>query len=436
MRPSRGDQHASARLAAVFLATWLAAACGIPSESVPPTAGASGGTSPLGTDVAVAPTAAATSAPTTSATPVPTPSPAPTPSPTPVPRTPFGFRQKGLSHEVLAFLPVGYLDHGVEQLDYDVISTIAYFSIEANADGTLRRKTNTGDTHWGWRGWRSEQMDRIIERAHATGTRVVFSLERFAWSAGQARVAVALLRSEEARERLVREVVDEVVARGVDGVNVDFEPIPDGQKQNFVKFMRALRAALDDVEPGYQLTYAATGYVQNYDAAALGKPGGADAVYIMGYHYRGTWSQVSGSTAPLDGPGYELKETIEEYAKLTSRDEILVGLPYYGHEWSTASNKVHARTTSSGRDVLYAEAIEIGQRNGIRYDKTEQTAWTVWRSGAGWRQLYFDDARTLGIKWDYIKRQRLLGSGIWSVGFEQGRTELNEVLRARFVATP
>jgi GH18 family chitinase len=197
--------------------------------------------------------------------------------------------------------------------------------------------------------------------------------------------------------------------------------------------MRSLRAALDEVEPGYQLTYAVTGYVRNYDAKAISKAGAADAVYIMGYHYRGTWSQIAGSTAPLGGEGYDLAETIAEYAKLVPRDEILVGLPYYGHEWNTATNKVHARTTSPGRDVLYAEAIAIAERNGLRYDKTEQTAWTVWKAGGGWRQLYFDDALTLGTKWDYVKRQKLLGSGIWAVGFEQAHTELNDVLRSRFV---
>ena len=338
-----------------------------------------------------------------------------------------------MTHEVLAFLPVGYLDFGVEQLDYSVVSTIAYFSIEANADGTLRRTSESGAEHSGWRGWRSEQMDRIIEQAHASGAKVVFSLERFAWSSGQRSIAVAVLRSAAARERLVREVVDEVVARGVDGVNVDFEPIPDGQRANFVAFMRSLRAALNAEQPGYQLTYAATGYVQNYDARAIAKAGAADAVYIMGYHYRGTWSRVSGSTAPLGGDGYDLEETIAAYAALTPRNRILVGLPYYGHEWGTVSNKVYSATTTTGRDVLYPEAMSIARLHGLQHSATQQTAWTAWREGSGWRQLYFDDATTLGTKWDYIKRQRLLGTGVWTIGFARDRTELNDVLRSRFV---
>jgi spore germination protein YaaH len=188
---------------------------------------------------------------------------------------------------VLSFLTVGDLDYGLERLDYDVVSTIAFFSIEADAKGRLRRGT-AAKPDGTWRRWTSPTMDRIIEKAHANGTKVVMSLERFAWTSGGAAISRAILSSPEARARLVREVVDEVVRRGIDGVNVDFEPIPRSQRQNFVRFVRALRTALDAVEPGYQLTYCATGHITNYDVASLAKPGAADAVYIMGYHYRGT----------------------------------------------------------------------------------------------------------------------------------------------------
>jgi spore germination protein YaaH len=338
-----------------------------------------------------------------------------------------------MSHEVLGFLTMGDLEYGAERLDYDVVSTIAFFSLEADAKGHIARNK-------AWDAWAGPRMDAIIEKAHANGTKVVMSLERFAWSPGQAKVARALLGSAEARTTLVRETVDEVVRRGVDGVNVDFEPIPDGHKEDFVAFVRELRAALDAVEPGYQLTYCATGYVQNYAVAALAKPGAADAVYIMGYHYKGTWSQIAGSTAPMGGPGYDISETIKEFTALTEPDRIILGVPYYGHLWDTASSRLNARTTSPGRDVLYPQAIALATRHGHRYDKVEQVAWTTFQERPcstcklRWRQLYFDDARSLGHKWAFVKKQGLLGTGVWAIGFEDPRQELYDVMRGQFLA--
>jgi spore germination protein YaaH len=42
----------------------------------------------------------------------------------------------------------------------------------------------------------------------------------------------------------------------VDGVNVDLEPVPNGQKARFTLLMKEMRAALDAVRPGLELTFA------------------------------------------------------------------------------------------------------------------------------------------------------------------------------------
>lgn len=69
----------------------------------------------------------------------------------------------------------------------------------------------------------------------------------------------------------------------------------------------------------------------------------------------------------------------------------------------------------------------------------EQVAWARWQERACstctmyWRQLYFDDARTLGEKWDFIKQSKLLGTGLWAAGFEDPHTELYKVMREKFL---
>lgn len=345
----------------------------------------------------------------------------------------FGFAAKQMSHEVMAFVTVGQIPYARTRLDFDAISTLAFFSVEANRNGAIARDRR-------FEIWSSPAVDELIDRAHDHGTNVVISLSRFSWSPGQTAVSRAILQSPERRARLAREVAAEVARRGIDGVNVDFEPIPIGQEQNFTSFVRTLRTELDAVGPGYQLTFAVTGHHESYDVAAVLRPGGADAVYLMGYHFAGTFSKIAASTAPMGGPRYDVVDTVKLLLKAGRPEQIIVRVPYYGHLWPTASGAMHASTVGKGFDVPYEQAVEIAAAHGSRYDRVEQVSWSAYRvrpckgCALQWRQMYFDDPRSLGHKWDYIKKQGLLGTGIWTIGFEGRPGDLDTALRAAFLA--
>jgi spore germination protein YaaH len=393
----------------------------------------------------LAASAAATAVALPAATPVPSPSPrptakptaSPTPSPVPpdVPYDPakFGFRAKGMTNEMMVFMSVGQIRYAIDEMDWGVVSTVAFFSLEAGRDGGILKDN-------GWKAWISPRMDALIAKAHANGTKVVMSLERFSWSPGQTRLTRALLGSAAARERLAREAAAEVARRGVDGVNVDFEPIPAGRKAQFTDFVRRLRRALDDQRPGYQLTFAITGHHTSYDVGASVGPDAADAVYLMGYHYSGTFSKVAGSNAPMGGPRYDVVDTVKGLRKLVEPHEIIVGVPLYGHVWPTANGNLNARTLGGGYDIQYHRAVALGRQIGLRYDKVQQVAWGRVRQRAcrtcpwRWYQLYFDDHRAFAHKLAVIKAQKLLGGGVWTIGYEGGPGALTEEIRKAFFA--
>ena len=231
------------------------------------------------------------------------------------------------------------------------------------------------------------------------------SISRFSWSPDETAVTRALLGSAARRERLALEIAAEVVRRRVDGVNVDLEPVPVGQKAAFTSFVRRLRAALDDAAPGLQLTVAITGYYSSYDARGLVAPGAADALYVMGYHYAGWWSKVAGSNAPMGGPRYDVTDTIATLrADGVPADRIIVGVPYYGHLWPTATGSLGARTTGQGSDVQLASAVAILARVTPQWDPVEGVTWAAWRENGTWVQLYVDDARALAAKWRRFRR--------------------------------
>jgi hypothetical protein len=347
----------------------------------------------------------------------------------------FGFAAKGLRGEVMAFVTTSQVDDALARLDFEATSTIAFFSLVAGSTGSIVQDTR-------WRTWNSARVDQLIERAHATGTKVVISLARFSWSPGQTATSTALLKSAKARARLATEVADEVVRRGVDGVNVDFEPIPRGQKATFTDLVRRIRAELDARDPRFQLTFDVVGHFDSYDVAGALAPGGADAVYLMGYHYAGTFSTIAHGTAPLGGSRYSGGDAIRGLRKVARPSQLIVGVPYYGHLWPTVSGKLNARTRGGGSDVLYEDARLIGASHDAGYDPAEEVRWAAWRGRTcatcplGWYQLYYDDARTLTTKWSEFRRQGLLGTGIWTTAFEGASGDLTAALRAVWLVDP
>ena len=115
------------------------------------------------------------------------------------------------------------------RLDYDLLSTIAYFGVGADADGqpgqAEQRRLDLD------RLGRLDQLPADLghrRRPIEHGTRVVLTVQSFAWTTGQARAQSALLGSAAARLKLARQIAAAVRDRGADGVNLDFEPLASG----------------------------------------------------------------------------------------------------------------------------------------------------------------------------------------------------------------
>jgi len=373
-------------------------------------------------------------------------SPAATASPDASP-TPSGPpRQRALAdREIFGFLPYWNLGQPDTQVPLDELTTIAIFGVEAGKDGTLISKTAAGATPQGWTAWKSATTTDLIRNAHAKHDRVVLTIQRFSWTAGEARKTDALLSDPANRSTLAKAIATEVTGRGADGVNLDFEPLPSEVRDQYTAFVRELRVQLDKAKPGLQLTFDTTASVGGWDLAALTADDAADAVVILGYDYRVADAAVAGSVDPKVATtfGGGLTDTLNAALDHVRPDRAILGLPWYGRAWSTFSDSAGSATLDQktyGNSVTteYGDAIALARAHGRNYDPDEASAWTAYRKKdcatcpETWRQLWYDDVDSMKAKQQLIVELGMRGLGIWVLGYDHALPDLWATVRFSF----
>ena len=342
--------------------------------------------------------------------------------------------------EVFGFLPYWELGDA-DSLDLDILTTLAWFSVEAGADGWLVRRTTDGSAAPGWAGWTGESGARLRFRAQEAGVRVVLTVERFAWDRAGMKATVALLSDPLARAVLVRDIVDTVTVRGGDGVNLDFEPMPSTVSREFLQLVRELRTGLDAVDDRLQLTFDLPPSIRGYRLRRLVAPDAADAVVLMGYEYRTASSRTAGPVAPLrDAGGLDLRASARRALARVPADRLILALPWYGRAWSTRSEEPRSRTRRGDRFIgpsaaPYEVSVARASLAGRRYERSSASAWSAYLAAAcstcpvGWRQLWYDDVDSMRAKVGFALRRGLRGVGIWALGQQGDRPELWSALR-------
>lgn len=348
----------------------------------------------------------------------------------------------GLRKEVFGFLPYWMLDASdLQWMQYQLVSTIAYFGVAARSDGTLAQYGS------GWSGWNSSAMTTVINAAHARGVKVVLTITMMNYDGG-AQMAT-LLGNATYRAQLVGAIAATVRARGVDGVNLDFEPVPTTLRAQYTSFVRQLKAGLVGAGVGSNLTVCtmagAATWATGYDLAGLVASGGADALFVMGYDYSWSGSARAGGVAPMESPYIlDVNESVDDYLGIVAPSKLIWGVPYYGRTWRTQSSALNALTqpgaSSSSVAYYYGGNLTLAARYGRLWDSVGRVPWFRYydSTAASWVEGYYDDATSLAAKWDMVNQRGLLGTGMWSLLMDGGYQELWNLLANKFVtdATP
>ncbi|MDD5765827.1 MAG: glycosyl hydrolase family 18 protein, partial [Candidatus Marinimicrobia bacterium] len=313
---------------------------------------------------------------------------------------------KTTTHEVFGYLPY-WLYSSYSTLNYQLLTTIAYFSAEITSTGGI---TNMHD-------W---PASALVNKAHTNGVRVVLVATLF-----DSGTLATLLGNATYRHDCVMNLLDAVEYGNGDGVNIDFESMPASQKTNLVAFMQELADSFRVHIPNAHISMATPAVDWNgaWDYNALANI--CDALFIMGYDYYWSGSTQSGPNSPLTGGSINVTNTVNTYLSKTGNNgaKIVLGIPYYGHDWPTLTDEAHSQTTANAKSVVFSNAVVNAQTYGRLWDATSQTPWYKYYT-TNWRQCWYDDSLSIALKYNLAKSKNLQGVGMWALGHDGTRPEL------------
>jgi len=308
-------------------------------------------------------------------------------------------------HEVFGFAPYWTLDQSAG-FNVGQLSTIAYFSIDVNPDGTL------SESGPGWNGFQSQDLSNLITRAHAAGDRVVLTVTCFEQSALD-----QLTSSTSAPSTLATALIGAIRAKNLDGVNLDFEGSGSADQTGLTRLVTQVSTAVHGVNPHYQVTmdtYASSAGDSSgfYNIRALAPA--VDGFFVMEYQLN---LQSGGSAvSPLTSTMFSDRTAVDQYLAAAPASKVILGLPYFGIDWPTTDGTITARATGPATQLSYQQIVSSG--HPLYWDPTTDTAWTSYEVGTQWHETFFEDPTSLYDATQLADANNLAGVGIWALGMD------------------
>lgn len=217
----------------------------------------------------------------------------------------------------------------------------------------------------------------------------------------------AVLGDPAVRTKVIDNIVNVVSQKSYDGVNIDFELVPQKHRDDLTAFMAELYSKLHplnklviiSVFPQVDVSADISGA---YNYAELAK--NSDFLQIMTYDHH--WStSAPGPIAAIDWYEKNIQYAINECG---GPQKVIIGIGAYGYDWPH---------NGTGETISYADAIVRAEQNDakINFDEQSQSPWFKYKD----REVWFENDKSISAKLDVIAKYNPAGIAIWRLGQEQ-----------------
>lgn len=320
-----------------------------------------------------------------------------------------------------------WMQNAYKSYRFDLLSYLAWFSY--NIDSTGHH-----DNPDQMRQWANDAA--LIDSAHARQCKVLLTVTNHT-----ARGNTAFLTNRNLQAAVIGNLLQLLSQNKADGIDLNFEDIPEGQKDNMTAFVLDLAKQLKTANKNYVLTLDLPALYGERTCDLARLRGVVDWFVVTGYDYNGPRSSIDGPVAPLNAPngGLSIRASVFRYLRLgLRREQLILGLPYYGAMWTSDLPQAGQAdsTLRFAAHQMYRDVRANHRNERPQYDKERWSAYFSTRDPltGRYQKCWFDDTLTLRRKFDWVLEEQLAGVGLWALGYDNGYPELWELIADRYAA--
>src|SRR5260370_750649 len=148
--------------------------------------------------------------------------------------------------------------------------------------------------------------------------------------------------------------------------------------------------------------------------------------------------------SPLANYYWNDTTAMTQYSALVGPGKTILGQPYYGTVACVASPADHATATRGPVPATYLDAASVASSPDVQpgtfvihRDDTDPNGldrWDSWYDNkvGCWREMYWSDTVTLGVRYNLVNQMNLRGVGFWTLNYAGGSGELWSALATYF----
>lgn len=329
--------------------------------------------------------------------------------------------------EVIGFLP--YWLTGKAKKDYSpYITTLTYFGLTVDGDGSIMKLTNEQEEDPGWHALNSGAMNSFFKEADKHSIKK--SLLIFA--ADQEQIDKLISTPEAHAKKLIEEVDPIMKKYGFIDLNLDIESVilASAESQiHFTQFVKAVKKQIDTKHLGtLTLEASPTVLIKPYLINAREVVPLVDYFVFMTYDYHYQGSYVTGPVAPISGAGtiseYDIEKAIQKALDIVPREKIIMGAPLYGYEWETLDNTPRSAVIpASGiaaSNARVEDLLSSCASCSAQFDATAKESYLIYKDQetGTYHQIFYPDKRSMKERIKFATSNGLKGMAFWALGYE------------------
>ena len=203
------------------------------------------------------------------------------------------------------------------------------------------------------------------------------------------------------RDGLIRAIAD--AAKDFDGVQIDFETVASPDREQYLSFLKAIKASIGDKILSVALP-ARTKKIKNdvYDYKEISRI--ADRIIVMAYdeHWSGS---AAGPIASID---WCARVAAWARSKI-GKDKLVMGLPFYGRAWGDVNPSKAYRFSTLSNLMNDKSITDVNRSDDIPWFEYEETVRV---------KVYYEDFHSIFARSRMYRDAKVQNIAFWRLGQE------------------